>query len=81
MGNVLETVTVPEYPVIGKIKEEMVHCGAMNAMMSGSGPTVFGLFKSREQAKHAYEKLRREHLAKQVFLTGVFNNGGNKNER
>ena len=44
MGNVLETVTIPHYPVIQKIKDHMKEHGALNAMMSGSGPTVFGLF-------------------------------------
>ena len=44
MGNVLETVTIPHYPVIQEIKDHMKEYGALNAMMSGSGPTVFGLF-------------------------------------
>ena len=44
MGNVLEDVTIPMHPVIEEIKQEMKECGALNAMMSGSGPTVFGLF-------------------------------------
>lgn len=81
MGNVLETVTVPAYPVIGQIKEEMMAQGAIGAMMSGSGPTVFGLFESKEQAKAAYEKLRRGSMAKQVYLTRIFNNGGSMNDR
>ena len=51
MGNVLENVTIPEYPVIEKIKQSMKDAGALNAMMSGSGPTVFGIFKERSQAK------------------------------
>lgn len=76
MGNVLETVTIPAYPVIGEIKEEMLNCGAAGAMMSGSGPTVFGLFEDKEQARAAYERLRRGSLARQVYLTRVFNNGG-----
>ena len=41
MGNVLETVTVPAFPVIREIKDTMLHYGAVNAMISGSGPTVF----------------------------------------
>lgn len=72
MGNVLETVTVPAHPVIRKIQEEMMRLGAVNAMMSGSGPTVFGLFDSRERAQSAYETLRRETLAPEVFLTEFF---------
>ena len=81
MGNVLETVTIPAYPVIGQIKEEMLAYGAIGAMMSGSGPTVFGLFEDKEQAKAACEKLRRGSLAKQVYLTRIFNNGGRMNDR
>lgn len=80
MGNVLESVTVPAYPVIRQIREEMLSCGALGAMMSGSGPTVFGLFESREQAKEAYDRLKKGHLAKQVYLTGIFNSGGSTND-
>ena len=53
MGNVLENVTIPMHPVIKEIKNEMKAAGALNAMMSGSGPTVFGLFESRIDAKNA----------------------------
>ncbi len=45
LGNVLEKVTVQAYPVIEQIKECMKEAGAHEAMMSGSGPTVFGLFE------------------------------------
>lgn len=81
MGNVLETVTIPAYPVIGKIKEKMMACGALGAMMSGSGPTVFGLFEDEEKARYAYEKMRRDSLAKQVYLTRIMNHGGDANDR
>ncbi len=73
MGNVLETVTIPNYPVIARIREEMLQLGALNAMMSGSGPTVFGLFDDNELAMHAYTKMREGGLAKQVYLTGIYN--------
>lgn len=76
MGNVLETVTIPAYPVVGQIKRIMEESGAAGAMMSGSGPTVFGLFEDERKAKYAYEKLRGGSLARQVYLTSVFNNGG-----
>lgn len=69
MGNVLETVTIPEYPVIQEIKDYMMEQGAVNAMMSGSGPTVFGLFRNHRQAEEACENLRESGLAKMVFLT------------
>lgn len=74
MGNVLETVTIPEYPIIADIKERMMHSGAVNAMMSGSGPTVFGLFKDKETAEKAAEDMRQSGLAKQVFVTSIYNN-------
>ena len=73
-GNVLETVTIPAYPVIEEIKDVMKKGGALNACMSGSGPTVFGLFDDREKAKAVYENLFGGELAKQVYLTTFFNN-------
>lgn len=73
MGNVLEDVTVPKYPVIREIKEEMLAAGALNAMMSGSGPTVFGLFDNKMNARNAQERIRRKALAKQVYVTNVHN--------
>ena len=73
-GNVLETVTIPAYPVIEEIKDDMKKGGALNACMSGSGPTVFGLFDDREKAKAVYENLYGGELAKQVYLTTFFNN-------
>ncbi len=73
MGNVLETVTIPNYPVIAEIRGQMLETGALNAMMSGSGPTVFGLYEDEELAQKAYEKLREGSLAKQVYLTGIYN--------
>ena len=76
MENVLETVTVPAHPVIHQIKEHMKENGAVNALMSGSGPTVFGIFTHREQAYSAYSRLKTSGLARQVFLTRPFGNGG-----
>ena len=73
MGNVLETVTVPAYPVIDEIKRFMVEQGALGAMMSGSGPTVFGIFDTRGKARQAYRELRARKLAKQVYLTTPYN--------
>ncbi len=78
MGNVLETVTIPHYPVIQEIKDHMKEYGALNAMMSGSGPTVFGLFDDKATAENACEALRASRLARTVFLTTVFNNGGRR---
>lgn len=69
MENVLETVTVSAYPVIRTIKERMKELGAINSLMSGSGPTVFGIFVEKDMAHRAYDKLEEEQLAKQIFLT------------
>lgn len=74
MGNVLELVTAREYPVIEEIKNFMKKRGALNAMMSGSGPTVFGLFENKTMARNAFYQLRRTNLAKQVYLTEIYNN-------
>lgn len=71
MGNVLETVTIRAYPVIEKIKDVMKEAGAMNAMMSGSGPTVFGIFDERSKARFAQQKIWETRLAKQVYIANV----------
>lgn len=73
MENVLQSVTEAKYPVISKLKQQMEAEGAAKAMMSGSGPTVFGIFKEEEKARAAYEAVLRGKLAKQVFLTGFIN--------
>ena len=71
MGNVLEDVTIPMHPVIEEIKQEMKECGALNAMMSGSGPTVFGLFENRTAAREAQRRIREKSLAGQVYVTSI----------
>lgn len=73
MGNVLEKVTIEEYPVIEDIKNVMKSEGALNAMMSGSGPTVFGVFDNKHLARKAADKIRKMELAKQVYVTNVHN--------
>lgn len=73
MGNVLENVTAEEYPVIEKIKEMMKENGALNAMMSGSGPTVFGLYSDKRTAKKAAQKIKESGIAKQVYVTNIHN--------
>ena len=67
--NVMEDVTVPEYPIIKDIKEVMIGKGALNAIMSGSGPTVFGLFDDFKKAQNAMEVLREKELTEQLYLT------------
>ena len=73
MGNVLERVTVPEYPVINELKQMMLDCGALGSMMSGSGPTVFGIFENEEDAKAAFDKITKSGLSKQIYLTTPYN--------
>ena len=71
MGNVLEQVMLPEYPVLQRIKEAMLKGGALNAMMTGSGPTMFGIFEKRSQAKTAMALIKKQNLAKQIYVTNV----------
>lgn len=73
MENVLETVTVPAYPVISDIKMLMLECGAKGAMMSGSGPTVFGIFTDKKCAETAMERVKESGLASQIYLTMPMN--------
>ena len=74
MGNILETVTIPMYPVIKDIKKLMMDNGALNAMMSGSGPTVFGLFPNEKEIRRAYDALKQSGLAKNVYTSDIHNN-------
>ena len=69
LGNVLETVTIPAFPVIDSIKRRMRELNAVSSLMSGSGPTVFGIFLSERQAEFARGQIYDEGLASQVFLT------------
>ena len=78
-GNVLETVTAEAYPVIGKLKETMEANGAAVALMSGSGPTVFGIYEDRMQARRAMAAIRKSRLARQLFLTTPYNNNNRRN--
>ena len=73
MGNVLENVTITEYPQIESIKDVMKEEGALNAMMSGSGPTVFGIYDDKMLARRAAARIREEQLAKQVHVTTMHN--------
>ena len=73
MGNVLENVTVPLYPVIETIKQDMLSHGAINAMMSGSGPTVFGIFPDEQSTLACQAFLKKKGDARQVYITENFN--------
>ena len=71
--NVLEYVTAEKYSEIRELEEIMKDAGALNAMMSGSGPTVFGIFDSEETAEEAVSRIRTSGLAKQLFRTECVN--------
>lgn len=70
--NVMEDVTVPEYPVISQIKDIMINGGALNSIMSGSGPTVFGLFDNIEKAEKVMENLTAEQSYGTALLNGIY---------
>ncbi len=78
MGNVLEEVTIPMHPIISDIKQNMLDNGAVGAMMSGSGPTVFGFFEDNKTARKAKEALTASGMVKQLYLTTLFNTVNNR---
>lgn len=72
--NVLESVTIPMHPEILTLKEKLLECGALNAIMSGSGPTVFGIFESQEEADLAKNEILKRNLSKEVFAIPFIEN-------
>ncbi len=74
LGNVLENVTANRYPVINSIKERLTKAGALGSAMSGSGPTVFGIFKDRAAALRVAEGIAGEY--KHVYIVSTYNDGG-----
>ena len=76
MGNVLESVTIPMYPIIAKLKRQTLDNGAIGAMMSGSGPTVFGIYPDAQSCARARDVLRKAGDARQVYTTETFNPPG-----
>lgn len=77
MENVMETVTEQAHSVITDIKKMMRGSGAMNAVMSGSGPSIFGVFLEEEAARVAAvyidQTLRTKGMDAQVNVTGFYN--------
>ncbi|MCL2353712.1 MAG: 4-(cytidine 5'-diphospho)-2-C-methyl-D-erythritol kinase [Defluviitaleaceae bacterium] len=61
MGNVLESVTESRYPIVGRLKEDMMEKGAIGAMMSGSGSSVFGVFKSKQDAEESLKDIKEKY--------------------
>lgn len=74
MENVFEPGIIRQYPVIEEIKDLMEANGALKAMMSGSGPTVFGLFPNEKEIRRAYDALKQSGLAKNVYTSDIHNN-------
>ncbi|MDR7869651.1 MAG: 4-(cytidine 5'-diphospho)-2-C-methyl-D-erythritol kinase [Tissierellaceae bacterium] len=66
MGNTMEAPMIEEYPIIGKIKNMMVDNGALGALMSGSGSTVFGIYDDEEKMKFTQKKLF--NITDKVFM-------------
>lgn len=73
MYNVLEEVTSQKYSIIKKIENKMIEYGAIGTMMSGSGPTVFGIFKNHKKAESAYKNLSKRN--KEVHLVTTYDGG------
>ena len=76
LGNVLESVTMSEYPLIKKLKESMIEYGAIASLMSGSGPTVFGLVLDKDKAEYIAGKLRSQSDAEIIVTKTIVKNGG-----
>lgn len=72
MANILETVTIPAHPEIADIKRCMMENGALGSLMSGSGPTVFGIFDDLDKAASAKEKCRSLPYKCFVFVTDLY---------
>lgn len=70
MSNIFELAVLPERPVAQNIRDTMTKCGALRAMMSGSGPSVFGVFKDVEKANFAVDTLEKQGIA--AHLTKPF---------
>ncbi len=76
LANVLEPVTTRRYPEVKALKDKMTQYGADGALMSGSGPTVFGVFKSAERARNAAANLKRFY--RQTYAVKTITNQGDK---
>ena len=67
IGNDLEVVTISRYPEIEDIKKKLKKAGAVTSLMSGSGPTVFGLFLSEKDARRSFIQLSRKFFGNVFF--------------
>lgn len=67
MRNVLENVVLKKHAILKQIKKEAVYSGAVGALMSGSGPTVFAIFDDMLKAQSYYDRAKRKYV--EVFIT------------
>lgn len=74
MANVLETVTEDNYPVISSIKQSMLENGAISSLMSGSGPTVFGIYDNEETVNLAATFFKINYPSYRTHITKPINN-------
>lgn len=73
LSNVLETVTEKKYPIIGQLKASMIETGALNSLMSGSGPTVFGIYVDKDTAMQALNKIQGIEMVKNAYVVEPLN--------
>lgn len=74
MGNVLESVTEETYPVISSIKQLMIENGAISSLMSGSGPTVFGIYDNEDAIHDAATFFKLNYPSYRTYVTKPINN-------
>ena len=72
IGNILESVTIPMYPEIAEIKDFMMKNGAKGSLMSGSGPTVFGIYTDKDVAVKAKEAALKQFEKSFAFVTDLY---------
>ena len=69
----MEEASIPMCPMIGQIKEKLLLSGAIGSLMSGSGPTVYGIFDDVKKAENAVNVIKDEFKIRDVILTKIFN--------
>ena len=73
LSNVLENASIPMCPMIGYIKKMLSDMGAVGVLMSGSGPTAYGIFKDKETAQKAADNVKKTFNIRDVHTTKIFN--------
>ncbi len=69
--NDLEEFVRPSFPILGKIKQALLEQGCFQALMSGSGSTVFGIWKDKQKASEAFKQLKRQGWGKVFMARGL----------